>query len=463
MQASRKAVSPLISGAIYLGVGATVIAILVTGVMSITDNLGDTRAINQMMDSLGELNNVIQAVTETGEGTTVQSTLRFSKGRLRIDPGSNTIEYLIDTESPIISPKSSRTVGNIRISAGASVNVNITTVNGVECWRLRNDHISACIRKIGQGPAAGLVGYWNAEGRGQTLVDQSGKGNNGTLGSTSGTDGNDPERTSGCYVGNCLLFDGSNDFATAPDLGINGSITVMAWFRLDEAPGSNPNNAIIVSDASGSIQEGFQLHFNDGRLEGTIRDGTQTATVTSRQFGSDEVGEWHHVALRFDDSSDNTSLYLNGDLSDWNGSASTQVNSGRGIVIGSYHSAPSQEFNGAIDEAAVYSYPMSDKELKARYRTLIYDQSFFRTDNLLVRHQNTDSDTTLTDPSISARINSRTTSAYGFGYTSVERTGLGLPTGSVTAHLRPISVVDYTMSFNVVSGADFIEVTVTPD
>ena len=71
------------------------------------------------------------------------------------------------------------------------------------------------------------------EGKGQTVRDWSGNGNNGQLGSTAGVDANDPTWIRGIYGWSSgLHFDG-NQFVQIPDSNDlePQPMTVSAWFR----------------------------------------------------------------------------------------------------------------------------------------------------------------------------------------------------------------------------------------
>ena len=85
------------------------------------------------------------------------------------------------------------------------------------------------------GAEAALIAHWTLdEGSGQTAGDSVGT-NDGTLGTTSGVDANDP--TWACVSGgNALDFDGTDDLiqvGDAPALVPSGDMTVAAWVKLD--------------------------------------------------------------------------------------------------------------------------------------------------------------------------------------------------------------------------------------
>ncbi len=152
-----------------------------------------------------------------------------------------------------------------------------------------------------------LSGWWPMnEGKGQTIYDWSGNGNNGTLGSTSGTDDNDPSWIKGVFFGSALRFDG-NDFVRIPDSSDleSQNLTVSAWVRADALP-----RPVQVRDGEGPV----------GRLHQPAPTAYTPATIAASPFyvydgsGSPRAGyrgltkadptvwdgRWHHVAGTYD-------------------------------------------------------------------------------------------------------------------------------------------------------------------
>ncbi len=102
---------------------------------------------------------------------------------------------------------------------------------------------------------SGLVVYYRFdEGSGQVLVDRSGGGHNGTLGSTAGADTNDPswvaeglDFTTDDYVST------ANDVVTRPD-----AWTVCAAVKFDAAVADQP---LVAWGTIGSARPGVYLSF----------------------------------------------------------------------------------------------------------------------------------------------------------------------------------------------------------
>ena len=158
--------------------------------------------------------------------------------------------------------------------------------------------------------AANLCSY---PGSGTTWTDVSGNGNNGTL--TNGP-------TYSSANGGSIVFDGTNDYATAPlssqfEFG-TGEFTVEAWVNLTSSPSTGFTYRIIGigEGANGGAPLTYTgWSFNVTNLSGTIYlyfyrfDGTETFyRVVIPSFS---VGQWFHfVATR--NASNTLTLYSNG-------------------------------------------------------------------------------------------------------------------------------------------------------
>jgi hypothetical protein len=156
-----------------------------------------------------------------------------------------------------------------------------------------------------------LVGWWPMnEGSGQVVHDWSGHGNNGTLGSTSGVDDNDPSWIPGVFAGSALRFDG-NDFVQIPDshsLEPN-KLTVSAWFRGTSFPGAF--KYIVSKGATDCASASYGLYTpDDGGIAFYVGDGTQQFAKSPSAPVTVWDGKWHNAAGTFDGST--VRLFIDG-------------------------------------------------------------------------------------------------------------------------------------------------------
>jgi len=207
------------------------------------------------------------------------------------------------------------------------------------------------------------------EGKGQTVYDWSGNGNNGTLGSTAGADDNDPSWIKGVFLGSALRF-GGDDFVRIPDSTDLESqqLTVSAWVRGDASPG--PFRYVVAKGTSGNcIASSYGLYTgNTGGVAFYVYDGSGTndGYRISPQAEAPAIwdGRWHHVAGTYDGQT--VRMFVDGTQVGTGTPANITVgynlNSGGGL-IGSYVDATcSLYLVGDIDGVSVWNraLPISD-------------------------------------------------------------------------------------------------------
>jgi hypothetical protein len=169
--------------------------------------------------------------------------------------------------------------------------------------------LTACVLVAPAGASARtspLSGWWQMdEGKGQTIYDWSGNGNNGTLGSTSGVDDNDPSWIKGVFLGSALRF-GGDDFVRIPSSSDLESqhLTVSAWVRGDSSPGQF--KYVLAKGTSGNcVASSYGLYTStNGGMAFYTYDGTGETVGFHRSPEADPSsvwdGRWHNVAGTYD-------------------------------------------------------------------------------------------------------------------------------------------------------------------
>ena len=212
----------------------------------------------------------------------------------------------------------------------------------------------------------GLVGYWTFDGSdisGTTAYDRSGSGNNGTL--TNG-----PTRAIE-KVGQALNFDGANDYViSSSNLSSrfsDDSVTISAWIYPTAG-------GVVVSELG---QTSINSLWHDSQIE-VLPTGEIKVSVwqlASLSLGTAPLNTWHHVVMRYTDSTDTLDGFLDGvkSSSTVSGNRQTPWQEGSAGLYYAFGAADSTNlgdgtyFNGKMDDIRIYNRSLSDAEVVKIY------------------------------------------------------------------------------------------------
>ncbi|MFC1787861.1 LamG-like jellyroll fold domain-containing protein [Patescibacteria group bacterium] len=216
---------------------------------------------------------------------------------------------------------------------------------------------------------SGLVSYWGLdEGNGLFSVD--------SYGGYAGTILGDFEWVTG-YLGEALELDGVEDQVdtgvdTAYDFDNTDAFSGMAWIKPSTATNRQD---IIGKQVSDGIYEGwaFELSRNGNSRLALILQNDAPGGNRMRVTGVTPLDPdtWYHVAFTYDGSSDvsGVKFYINGqeDRNDWiNNWLTGSILNDVTLEIGASGEGGS-DFNGQIDETAIFNKQLSVSEIKAHY------------------------------------------------------------------------------------------------
>ncbi len=144
--------------------------------------------------------------------------------------------------------------------------------------------------------------YHFDEGSGDTVIDSSTNGNDGTM--KNGT-----TRTTG-LLGDGLLFNGSTNYVEIPtasslDLG-NSSFTLELWFR------TTTGGAVLSKTSPGDT--GASISIGTGNTSSFTLMTSETSPGTLNGSSGLQDDEWHHYAAVRDPSKDQLLIYVDGVL-----------------------------------------------------------------------------------------------------------------------------------------------------
>ncbi|MBS1791708.1 MAG: VCBS repeat-containing protein [Acidobacteria bacterium] len=210
-------------------------------------------------------------------------------------------------------------------------------------------------------PPAGLLGWWPGDGNANDIQGA----NHGTLrnGATASAAGK---------VGQTFSFDGVDDHITLNSTGIvkgQTAVTCDAWVR-PRGPHSNGYGygGTVIHESvtgSGSNSRFGVFVFNDGRVNvfGRVNDGGSTQVTTTATL---PLNQWSHIAGTWS-ATDGIRIYINGQqAASLPGPLGPFANGNSAfIAIGTDDPfAAGDEFNGDIDEVAIFNRALSASEIQ---------------------------------------------------------------------------------------------------
>ncbi|MBN8711827.1 MAG: hypothetical protein BGO12_14960 [Verrucomicrobia bacterium 61-8] len=207
-------------------------------------------------------------------------------------------------------------------------------------------------------PTQGLVGYYGFE---QSVADQSGSGNNGSIvgGVTYSTDAVEQD--------SAAAFDGAGARVVAPDspsLRMTTAVTLGAFVKVQSASFASKPNLIAKS-----FNNGYRLRFNtNGTLNLLVGNGTSSPTP----FNGTQVvplNQWTHVAavVTVNGGTASVQFYVNG-VPDSNipTAALAQIKVGSGaLVLGTRTDSTSatESLQGLLDQVTIHNRALGANEI----------------------------------------------------------------------------------------------------
>jgi hypothetical protein len=190
------------------------------------------------------------------------------------------------------------------------------------------------------------------EGKGNTVIDSTGKGNDGTL-------KNEPKWVEGKF-GKAIAFDGTKQQSMstiASTMMDPYPYTFMAWVKLDEYNPDGNTGAVVMGNYSGDSKSSIFYVSNSGMLSVRPHPGTDLKGTTKIP-----LGEWTHVAATLEGST--LKVYVNGEEDGSGNSAGYASGLSKPFVIGKASWYDGSFFTGVIDEAALFNIALTESEIR---------------------------------------------------------------------------------------------------
>jgi hypothetical protein len=170
------------------------------------------------------------------------------------------------------------------------------------------------------------------------------------------------------FAGN---LDGGNDVVTIADPGVfnfasTRIFSLEAWVN---GPGSQEAGGAIIAKGTGGGGEQFAVDVFNGTYRFFAWNGAGSAVVAGASIGPN--GSWQHLVAVLDQPANRMKLYVNGVESATATPLATLVNTTHEVSIGARKSSvPATydlNFDGRIDEVAIYNRALSPGEITAHF------------------------------------------------------------------------------------------------
>jgi uncharacterized repeat protein (TIGR02543 family) len=325
--------------------GATayqVVTVVVNPTISIVGSSG-----NNLVTTLSiAASETITASLGTGARTFTQTSSSNMSGGITLDTstaGSGYVLLKVSNATPVDTYFETITVTD---SLGAQQNFVVRVL--VNPWPIINKGIVTSGLKLNLD--AGIDSSYN--GSGTSWLDLSGNSKNAT---TVGS----PVFSSNS--GGSFSFNGSNQYATTPALGLLSTFTAEVWSKQNVTPSIYQT---LIAENQSATAMNFVLYWGSAN---TLIGGYYTAGgawMTTTATFTPVVGRWYNYAVTYDDS--DVKIFINGALYSSTARAGVVSASGGGLNIGAVWNR-SYLLNGAISSVHVYNRALSDSELRQNW------------------------------------------------------------------------------------------------
>ncbi|MEJ6579929.1 MAG: lamin tail domain-containing protein [Akkermansiaceae bacterium] len=202
-------------------------------------------------------------------------------------------------------------------------------------------------------PSGDLLGYWNLDSN----TNDSAPG--GTFNDNGSWVGTTTYNSATAPFGAAASLDGSSYILipSSPDIAhAGGSLTVSVWCQINSW---DKNWQALLSKGEGS-------NYRIAR-QGNDANAIAYAGGSGDIFGGAiNDGQWHHL-VAISEAGENTFLYVDGALVA-TGSAPSLADNGLDLLLGENPGSPGRQWNGGIDDVAIFDAPLSDQQAKAVYQ-----------------------------------------------------------------------------------------------
>ncbi len=211
--------------------------------------------------------------------------------------------------------------------------------------------------------SSSTIALWHFdEGSGTTAYDETENDNDGTINGATWTTGK---------IGKALSFDGVDDYVNIPNesnFDLSGSFSLESWIKTSQI---GKVGGIVTKHYSSDVRGSYCLYIesNNKITMMLVRSPNDRDVVLADAYVNDD--KWHHLVGTYDGSS--MSLYIDGVLDNSISAFGVAANTNDPVKIGACTSvsggtSSSANFNGLIDDVAIYNRALTLQEVKGLFQ-----------------------------------------------------------------------------------------------
>jgi hypothetical protein len=234
------------------------------------------------------------------------------------------------------------------------ISVYKRALSALEISSVYNAGSTGKCKPVATNPAANLVGFWTADGDAR---DFAGEDQNGTLSGVGFKVGK---------VGQAFNFTADPQNVSIPDSPAvrPANFTIETWAKSDNNSGVRH---IFAKTLGTGVSDSYVLWIDNGNLNGAICQANNNCFQIST--AAPNTGEWHHLALSFDDPTDSLRLYIDGAQASTGTTALSIGYDAHPVLIGADYGNEVifDSWRGLLDEVSFYDRALSASEISAVY------------------------------------------------------------------------------------------------
>lgn len=139
----------LLSAIIFIGLTLAVVVIVYNAGMPVVLRMQHAAAVEKMKGVFSETDKIIEDVASEGNGSKRTVNLRFDIGTLTLNGSSDRLYWDFDSESLLVSPRTSIGFGNVIFGSKLETSAYEGDYQGTGAYILENEHVRVYFRKIG--------------------------------------------------------------------------------------------------------------------------------------------------------------------------------------------------------------------------------------------------------------------------------------------------------------------------